>query len=127
MDRRTTWTKPVILAAVLAASAAGAQPSGEGPSGADAHLEAGRKLLKEGKTKEACAEFEASKRAQGSMEGRLELARCYEALGRTASAYTEYFDILTLAPPDPGPSDVTGEPSRRVEALRDKLCKLKIV
>lgn len=125
MRGRVAWMAGWVLGAALWATAARADAP-EPTSPVDPHLEAGRKLLQEGKTKEACAELLASKEGGGSLESRLTLGRCYEALGKTASAYTQYVDITTL--PDPGPSAaaLVSEASQRAAALEGKLCRLKI-
>ena len=54
----------------------------------------GRKLMAEGKTREACAKFKASHEADKTATGTLlNLALCNEALGKTASAWAEFRQV----------------------------------
>ena len=60
-------------------------------------FEEGQVLFKEGKTAEACAKFEGASGLVASPGVRLNLARCFEKLGRTASAWTKYDEALAAA------------------------------
>ncbi|HEX3346282.1 MAG TPA: CDC27 family protein [Polyangiaceae bacterium] len=60
-------------------------------------FEEGQVLFKDGKTAEACAKFEGASALVGSPGVRLNLARCFEKLGRTASAWTKYDEALAAA------------------------------
>lgn len=57
----------------------------------------GKELMAEGKAAEACPKFEESNRLDPSVGALLNLGRCYEQLGRTASAWVRYKEAATLA------------------------------
>ena len=57
----------------------------------------GKELMAEGKPGEACPKFEESHRLDPSVGALLNLGRCYEQLGRTASAWVRYKEAATLA------------------------------
>jgi hypothetical protein len=57
----------------------------------------GRTLLAEGKLREACESFSESKRLDASPGTLLNLAKCLEDLGRTASAWAAYRELDTRA------------------------------
>jgi hypothetical protein len=73
------------------------------PTGADTRpqsrvlFDQGMALLDEGETAAACEKLAASARLEPSITTRLALASCFERLGRTASAYTEYGAVAALA------------------------------
>jgi serine/threonine-protein kinase len=60
-------------------------------------FEEGQALFKEGKTAEACAKFEGATALVSTPGVRLNLARCWEKMGRTASAWTKYDEALAAA------------------------------
>lgn len=57
----------------------------------------GKELMAEGKPAEACPKFEESHRLDPSVGALLNMGRCYEQLGRTASAWVRYKEATTLA------------------------------
>lgn len=88
-------------------------------------FDAGRALMSDGNARDACPKFEESDRLDPSAGTLLNLGKCYEALGRTASAWAAYKRTVTV-----GKS--TGQ-SRQVDAavefigtLEPKLTKLVI-
>ncbi|MCB9589064.1 MAG: PEGA domain-containing protein [Polyangiaceae bacterium] len=64
---------------------------------AESLFQEGKRLMAEGKTAEACPKFEASQKADPSPGTLINLAGCYKALGKTASAWAEYKSAETLA------------------------------
>jgi tetratricopeptide (TPR) repeat protein len=64
--------------------------SGAEKAMAEQLFEAGRTLIKQGKHAEACPKFEASFALDPALGTQLNLARCYERLGKLASAWGHY-------------------------------------
>jgi hypothetical protein len=92
-----------LRASALVASAASVAFLLSAPAHADDRataqrlFEEGQALFKAGKTAEACAKFEGASALVGSPGVRLNLARCWEKIGRTASAWTKYDEALVAA------------------------------
>jgi hypothetical protein len=70
----------------------------------------GRQLLASGDYERACAKLEASRRLEPALGTSLNLADCYERLGRTASAWAEFKSAA-------GEAQKAGDPLRKSEAL----------
>lgn len=92
-----------LLGAVLALAAAAASVA---PAAAQAMerqvlaeqlYEQGRELVKAGRWAEACPKFEASLGYDAALGARLNLAACYEKIGRLASAWGMFRDAAALA------------------------------
>lgn len=64
---------------------------------ANALFDAGRRLSAQGRVAEACARFEASAALVPQLGVQLNLADCYERLGKTASAWLAFGDATALA------------------------------
>ena len=86
----------------------------------------GIKLIEAGKWKEACAKLEASNGVEWAPGTAINLADCYEHIGRTASAWAKFLEaephFRGRTPPDPR-ADVA---KKRAEALASKLSRLTI-
>jgi hypothetical protein len=70
----------------------------------------GRELMQAGKYQAACEKFEASRRLEPALGTTLNLANCYEKLGRTASAWAEFKSAAAEA-------QRLGDASRKATAL----------
>src|SRR6266545_4086673 len=57
---------------------------------ADAAFRQGKRLIEKGETTAACARFEGSLKLMEQLGVRLNLADCYERLGRLSAASTEF-------------------------------------
>src|SRR5882672_9354066 len=64
---------------------------------ADSLFNAAKALLDSGQYVDACAKFAESKRLAPGLGVTLYLADCYERIGRTASAWTEFLSAEGLA------------------------------
>jgi tetratricopeptide (TPR) repeat protein len=115
----------------VALSAGFARPAFADPSAADkAAAETlfvdARKLLAAGKFAEACKAFAESQRLDPGVGTLLNLGRCYEKLGRTASAWSTYREAAAAAR---AANQGAREKNARLaaDALEPKLPKLTIV
>jgi hypothetical protein len=70
----------------------------------------GKALMDQGRVAEACVKFAASHQAEASVGALLNVARCHQAQGKIASAWSEYKEAASLA-------DRMGQPDRKVGAL----------
>jgi len=85
----------VTLAAALVLSSGMAQA--QATAVPEALFREGKKLLEEGRYVETCPKFAESERLDPSSGTLLALALCHEKLGRTASAWAEFNEVVTLA------------------------------
>ncbi len=115
----------IALGTGLAApSAAHAQPRNDDLARADSLFNAAKALLDSGQYADACAKFAESKRLAPGLGVTLYLADCYERIGRTASAWTEFLSAEGLARER---SDKRADVARgRAQALEPKLDRLTI-
>jgi Tfp pilus assembly protein PilF len=107
----------VVLVVAVAASRAQAQSS-DTSAIAEQLFNQARDLAKANRWAEACPRFEASLRADPVLGTRLNLATCYEHLGKLASAWGIYRE----RPSSPGeratPSDASMRRSKRTRSSR---------
>jgi hypothetical protein len=83
----------------------------------------GKRLMKEGKTAEACTKFEAASHFTTTAGVRLNLAGCWAKLGRTASAWGMYDEARALA--ERGGDTAAAELAQKGKAeLEPKLSRL---
>lgn len=115
----------VALLALTAPLAARAQSASEKSAAAEALFREAKALMDTGATEEACAKFAASQRVDPAIGTLLNLARCHEQLGRTASAWAEYIEAATEAR-RARQSARQAEAEQRVAALEPKLTRLLI-
>ncbi len=95
---------------VLVSRVAAAEPtSEERRTGAETLFLEGRRLMTEGKPAEACPKFAESQKLDPGIGTLLNLARCYDRIGRTASAWAAYRDAA-------GQARATGQSVREAAA-----------
>jgi hypothetical protein len=85
----------------------------------------GRELLEAGDTAQACDKFAESERLDPSSGTVLNLARCHELLGRSASAWAEYLLAARLARSQ-GRTAMAEEATLRAKELEPKLSYLTV-
>jgi hypothetical protein len=83
--------------AVLVGRAGVTRAESSDRAAADALFDEGQELAAAGRVAEACARFEASMAVAPRLGSQLNLADCYERLGRTASAWLAFGDAAALA------------------------------
>jgi tetratricopeptide (TPR) repeat protein len=122
--------KPVALFAafaVLAASPAHAQKAvAVDTAAAEALFTQGRSLMADKKFDAACAKFAASQRLDPAPGTLLNLAGCYEAAGKTASAWAAYREAESAASRSQR-TDWERTARERAEALAPRLSMLTVI
>ncbi len=114
-----TTTTSVAFAAPPATASAPA------PSEAQARFEEGRALLKAGRPADAIPKFVASIAAEPTLAALLNLADCYERIGKLASAHARFRQAQELAKAkDPIRSD---EARKRAEILEPRLSTITLL
>jgi serine/threonine-protein kinase len=113
-----------VATALTFPSVARAQGRNDDLARADSLFNAGKALLDAGQNVDACAKFAESKRLAPGLGVTLYLADCYERIGRTASAWSEFRSAEGLARER---NDKRAEVARgRAQALEPKLDRLTI-
>lgn len=121
------YSRGVLAAAfVVIIGTSATRAAAQDSASAEALFEAGKQLLDEGKVADACPKFEESLKLDDAIGTRFQLARCYEALGRTASAWTLYLDVAAKAKAS-GQADREGFARGEAARLKPGLSKLTIV
>jgi hypothetical protein len=105
----------LALAAALVGSSAHAQ---DNSAIAEQLFNDARHLLDQGKADQACPKFAESLRLAPTLGTRLNLARCYEVQGRTATAWGQYKEVIRTGANDTKRATIAAE---RVAALEPQL------
>jgi tetratricopeptide (TPR) repeat protein len=106
-------------------SFANAQERGRDPAAAQALFDAAQTLKKEKRFEEACAKFSESQNLDPQVGTQLNLADCYERIGKTASAWVNFVEVADAAKLA-GQTRRAEEARRRAAALEPGLSKLSI-
>ena len=114
-----------IVAGLPGERSAFAQPSPEARVEASALFDDGRRLMGEGKYAQACPKLEESYRLDPGMGTLYQVSVCYEAIGRTASAWIGFRDIAVQAARE-GQAERERLARGKATALEPKLIRLKI-
>ena len=109
-----TWSSP-----------ARAADSSEARAAAQVLFDQGKDLAKAGKLAEACPKFEESQRLDPRIGTQFNLADCFERLGRTASAWTNFVDVASSTKAA-GQADREQVARDRAAALERKLTRVTI-
>src|SRR5262245_23680809 len=103
-----------------------AQPASADAAAAQALFDEARELMAQGQPRDACPKFEEGQRLDPALGTQLNLANCYERLGKLASAYT-WFSRVAAGARAAGQGQRAEVAQARADALRPKLTKLVIV
>jgi hypothetical protein len=116
----------VALSSARPAAARDGAADAPGAAAAEALYQDGRQLLLQGATELACARLQASQSVQPAVGTLLLLGHCYEALGRTASAWAVFHAAESLA--RSAQQSERAEIARvRAAALEARLSRLEIL
>lgn len=102
-----------------------AEPAAAEKALAEGLFQDGRKLMDEGKVREACAKFAESQRIDPSVGTLLNLAVCHEKDGKTASAWAEFKEAAALSS-SIGQHDRAEFAERRASEIEAKLSRLRL-
>jgi hypothetical protein len=122
---RTSLVCAAILPALLGTARAQAPSPGGDKVAAEALFEDARTLVAAGKYLEACPKFADSERLDPSPSTLLNLANCWEKLGRTATAWATYKEAESAANAAKR-QDYMAAAQRHADALAPKLSRLTI-
>jgi hypothetical protein len=114
----------VLLSLLVFVSSARADDTLVNPT-ADSLFKAGRELMDQKRFPEACAKFEESYRLDASAGTLLNLGRCNEARGMTATAWSLYRRTITLGNATNKPRHVTAA-QEFMEAVDKKLARVVV-
>jgi hypothetical protein len=112
----------LALALAMAASAGDARAN---PAAAQALFDEAKRLMADGKYPEACPKLEESQRLDPGIGTQFNLATCYEALGRTASAWSLFLEVAGAAKAA-GQTEREKVARQRAAAIEPKLMRLAI-
>lgn len=118
------WISLAYAGAVLVSTLA-AHAQGSDKVAAEALFSEGRRLMAEGRIAEACQKFEASQKMDPGVGTSLNLAECYERSGKTASAWAQFREAVSLARAT-GSADREQLARERADALEKRLARLTI-
>ena len=116
----------LIAALALVAAAGPAAAQGTSEKAAQKAFDEGMKLLEAGKTAEACPKLEESQRLDPAMGTQFRLAECWEKLGRTASAWALFRQVVSEAQAA-GRDDRAVVSTARATALEARLTRILII
>lgn len=117
----TNGSRALIAIALVSGSRAHADEQVDAVQ-ADALFKEGKRLMEEGETAKACLKFEASDKFDPSEGTKLNLAQCWDKLGKSASAWALYGRIAKTTKK----ADRRAEAKERVAALEAELVRLTI-
>ena len=116
----------MIVGALWASAPGQAHAQSSNQVAAEALFREARKLLDAGQFREACEKLEASRRLDPAAGTLLNLARCREKIGQTATAWATYHEAIRAAKAA-GQRDREKAARERAEALEPTLARLTIV
>ena len=131
--RRSHRSLLAVLAGALAALPAAPAASAEEPPAASAEaapiaqtlFEEGRRLMEAKQYAEACPKFEESLRLRPGTGTRMNLALCNEALGKTATAWAQFKEVLFAAKKE-GNEGREAFAKEHIDAIEPRLARLRI-
>ncbi len=128
MNDRALCARVAVTALAVVTSFCGVAraASPEDQAAAQALFDDAKELVKTGRAAEACPKFEESQRLDPGLGTQLNLADCYEKVGRTASAWTIYVEVAPAARRE-GQDARADHATQRAAALKPLLARLTII
>jgi hypothetical protein len=114
-----------LVATLMAAAAAHAQPSGADVAAAQGLFDEGKRLMQAGKYEEGCPKLVESQRLDPAGGTLLAIALCHEAQGKTATAWAEFGVALGEARKDRR-ADREAAAAEHIKTLEPKLTRVRI-
>jgi hypothetical protein len=114
-----------LLVAACLSGAALPDAAAQDKASAEALFQEGKRLMAEGKNEQACPKFVESQKQDPSPGTLLNLGRCHEAIGKTASAWAEYKEAASMAR-TMNRAEQEAAANERAVAIEPKLSRLKI-
>ncbi|NUP10405.1 MAG: hypothetical protein HOW73_30515 [Polyangiaceae bacterium] len=115
----------LVISMVLSPATAAWAGDGDGDDSAQKLFDEGLAAFDAGRIDEACNKFEESMRREAANGTLLNLARCHELEGNTATAWAEYTDVATSAS-RVGDTERATEAAEAATRLAPSLAKLRI-
>lgn len=112
-----------VFASALLAPTVGLAQTDEERAAAQTLFDAGQELMEDGDVEQACAKFQASQELDPSVGTQLNLGDCYEKLGKTASAWINFTEVVDTTAQDDRRKDYAKE---RADELAARLVRLTI-
>jgi hypothetical protein len=125
MPRLSSPALAALLCALASAATARAQTNAESVAAAEALFTEGKRLMADGQAPLACPKFEESQRLDPGLGTLLNLAACYEAVGRVASAWSMFLAAESQARSDENKQGIRVA-QKRAAALAPKLSRLVV-
>lgn len=126
MSARKSLPFRILLCALLLGSAARSEPTPADRAAAEALFEQALALMEKGQPEQACPKFEESQKLDPGVGTLLYLADCYEAAGRTASAWATFLQA-SYAAKNAGQDDRQQIAETNAERIKPSLSKLVLV
>lgn len=125
MNSESRLRSCLMLACLLSAKGASAETSATQKAAAEALFQRAVELMSEGKPQQACPKFESSQQIDPALGTLLRLADCYEAEGKTASAWATFQQASSTAAAQ-GRSDREAIANERAHSLQQRLSQLEL-
>jgi len=124
--RTSRWLVGAGLSASLVLSRpAFAEPETSTQATAVALFDEARQLMKDGRNEEACPKLQESQRLSPGIGTLYNLADCYEKIGRTASAWLRFREVVARSS-GAGQMERAEAARKRVDAVEPRLCRVRI-
>jgi hypothetical protein len=122
--RAPSWLVGALLASAIAVAAVPA--SAQNSSVAEALFQEGKRMMAEGNYREACPKLAESHRMDPGAGTLTALALCHRAEGKTATAWSEFREVISLARRD-NRKDREQVAQENIAELEPKLSRLRVI